>query len=135
MKDFDLTDDRKIIEKMGRRISVLREKRGMSIEELAFGIGVSNQLLFDHEIGRRRITVDVLIRIAEVLNLKIINFFPIEDVGEKIGMPFLHDKDCEILEHLSQLKTKVSNPYTRHKNKGVKSQTKVSNPYTRHCKS
>ncbi|NBV06807.1 MAG: XRE family transcriptional regulator [Proteobacteria bacterium] len=104
MKDFDLTDDHKIIEKIGRRISLLREKRGMSIEELAFGIGISNQLLFDHEIGRIRIAADVLIRIAEVLNLKIINFFPIEDVGEKIGMPFLDYQDCEILEHLSQLR-------------------------------
>lgn len=77
----------------------------MSIEELAFGIGISQQQLFEYEIGKSKITVDRLVRIAEVLDLKMIHFFPIEDFGKKIGMPFLDVRDYEILEHLVRFRT------------------------------
>jgi len=105
MKDFDLAEDRELSEKIGRRIYSLRENKEMSIEELAFGIGISHQQLFEYESGQNKITVDCLVRIAEVLNLKMIHFFPIEDFGEKVGVPFLDGKDCEILEHLAQFRT------------------------------
>jgi transcriptional regulator with XRE-family HTH domain len=104
MKDFDLAEDRELSKKIGRRIFSLRENKGMSLDELSFGIGISQQQLFEYESGQNKITVDCLVRIAEVLNLKMIHFFPIEDFGEKVGVPFLDGKDCEILEHLAQFR-------------------------------
>jgi len=107
--DLSYTSDGKelnkeMIKKIGRRILIFRQVNGLSREELAFKIGVCPQQLFKYEMGQNRITVDRLITIAEVLNLKMINFFLIEDLGKKVGMPFLDDKDCEILEHLTQLR-------------------------------
>ena len=105
MKDSDLVNDPELVKKIGKRIFLLREKRGMSLEELAFGIGISHEQLFKYEIGQVKITADHLARIAEVLNLKMIHFFPTEDVGKKIGMPLVDIKrDYEVLEHLAQFR-------------------------------
>ncbi len=97
--------NKEMIEKVGKRILILRKSKGLSREDLAFEIGISHQQLFKYEIGENRITVDRLIMIAEVLNLKIINFFPVDDVGEKIGLPTLkNNDDYRLLEHLAKLK-------------------------------
>ena len=97
--------NKEMIEKIGKRILTLRKAKGLSREDLAFEIGISHQQLFKYEIGENRITVDRLIMIAEVLNLKIINFFPVDDVGGKIGLPTLsNNEDYKLLEHLSELK-------------------------------
>lgn len=94
-----------LTKKIGRRIALLREQRKVSLEELAFGIGISHQQLFKYEIGQDRITADQLVRVAETLNLKMIHFFLTEDVGEKVGMPPVDfKKDYEILEHLAQFR-------------------------------
>ncbi len=104
-EDFGANYRDEMVKKIGRRIALLREQRRISLEELAFGIGISQQQLFKCEIGQDRITADQLVRVAETLNLKMIHFFPIEDVGEKVGMPPLDiKKDCEILEHLAQFR-------------------------------
>ena len=106
---FSYTPDdnwnREMIEKIGKRILVLRKKKGLSREELAFRIGVCPQQLFKYEIGENRITVDRLILVALALDLKIINFFPVDDVGEEIGLPTLsNNEDYRLLEHLAKLK-------------------------------
>lgn len=94
-----------LIEKIGKRIYTLRKKKGLSREELAFRIGVCPQQLFKYEIGENRITVDRLILVALALDLKIISFFSVDDVGARIGLPALEDqKDYQVLEHLARLK-------------------------------
>lgn len=94
-----------MIEKIGKRIFLLRKKKGMSREDLAFRIGVCPQQLFKYEIGENRITVDRLILVALALDLKIISFFSVDDVGEKIGLPTLeNNEDYRLLEHLAKLK-------------------------------
>ncbi len=94
-----------MIEKIGKRILILRKKKGLSREELAFRIGVCPQQLFKYEIGENRITVDRLILVALALDLKIINFFSVDDVGTRVGLPTLEDQeDYQILEHLARLK-------------------------------
>lgn len=108
MTFFHTSDDnwnREMIEKIGKRILVLRKKKGLSREELAFRIGVCPQQLFKYEIGENRITVDRLILVALALDLKIISFFSVDDVGEKIGLPTLeNNEDYRLLEHLAKLK-------------------------------
>lgn len=108
MTFFQTSDDnwnREMIEKIGKRIFLLRKKKGMSREDLAFRIGVCPQQLFKYEIGENRITVDRLILVALALDLKIISFFSVDDVGEKIGLPTLeNNEDYRLLEHLAKLK-------------------------------
>jgi transcriptional regulator with XRE-family HTH domain len=105
MTEIDPSNTNELIEKIGKRIFLLRKKRGMSREDLAFKIGVCTQQLFKYEIGENRITVDRLILVALALDLKIINFFPVDDVGEKIGLPTLtNNEDYKFLEHFAKLK-------------------------------
>ena len=105
MINSDKFENKELIEKIGKRICILRKKKGFSRERLAFKIGICHQQLFKYEVGENRITVDRLIAIAEALNTKIINFFPLDDVGEKIGIPTLNDNtDYRLLGHLFKLK-------------------------------
>lgn len=104
MINSDKFENKELIEKIGKRICILRKKKGFSRERLAFKIGICHQQLFKYEVGENRITVDRLILIAEALNTKIINFFPRDDVGERIGIPALKDRDYLLLEHLVKLK-------------------------------
>jgi len=105
MTEIEPTNTAELIEKIGKRIYALRKKRGISREDLAFRIGVCPQQLFKYEIGENRITVDRLVLVALALDLKIINFFPVDDVGEKIGLPTLvNNEDYQLLEHLAKLK-------------------------------
>ncbi len=105
MTELYSTNTAELIEKIGKRIFLLRKKKGMSREDLAFRIGVCPQQLFKYEIGENRITVDRLILVALALDLKIISFFSVDDVGEKIGLPTLeNNEDYRLLEHLAKLK-------------------------------
>lgn len=85
MTDFDSPNNQKLIKKIGRRIFVLRQSKGLSREDLAFKIGISHQQLFKYEMGQNRITVDRLIDIASALDLKLLNFFPVSEFGDEIG--------------------------------------------------
>ena len=53
---------------MDNRIRVLREARGLSLEALAAAAGTSNQQISLLEAGKRRLTVDWLLRISHALN-------------------------------------------------------------------
>lgn len=85
MTDFKSTANHELIKKIGRRIFVLRQNKGLSREDLAFKIGISHQQLSKYEMGQNRITVDRLIAIASVLDLKLLNFFPASEFGNNIG--------------------------------------------------
>lgn len=49
---------------MNNRIRVLREARGLTLDSLASKIGATNQQLSLLETGKRRLTVDWLIRLS-----------------------------------------------------------------------
>jgi transcriptional regulator with XRE-family HTH domain len=97
--------NREMVEKIGKRICELRRSKGLSREELALKLGISSQQLFKYEVGENRITVDRLVAVAEALELKIINFFLVDDLGEGVGLPVLNcDEDYQILESCARLK-------------------------------
>ena len=85
MTDFVSDNNKELIKKIGRRIFILRQSKGLSREDLAFKIGISHQQLFKYEMGQNRITVDRLIDIASALDLKLLNFFPVSEFGEETG--------------------------------------------------
>ena len=105
MLETNKVRQKEIVEKIGKRIELLRKKSGITREDLALRIGISHQQLFKYEIGENRITADKLIMIAEILELKIVNFFPIEDVGEELGVPLLeNNKDYDLVKNFVKLK-------------------------------
>lgn len=53
---------------MDNRIKVLRDARGLSLEDLAMAAGTSNQQVSLLESGKRRLTVDWLLRLSHALN-------------------------------------------------------------------
>ena len=54
---------------LGTRIAAARKERGMTQQALADELGVAQQTLAHYEVARARIAVDLLPRLAEVLNL------------------------------------------------------------------
>lgn len=62
-------EQRKIL---GGKVREVREKRGLTQEELALAIGNgSKQYISSIENGAKNITIDVLCRIANALNVKV----------------------------------------------------------------
>lgn len=53
---------------MNNRIRILREARGLSLELLASSIGTTNQQISLLESGKRRLTVEWLVRLAGALS-------------------------------------------------------------------
>ena len=103
---YNNPNNQETIEKIGKRICVLRKNKGLSREELAFRVGISHQQLFKYEIGENRITVDRLIAIALALDLKIINFFPANEFGKKISgsSTFQNEKEIKLISQFSKFK-------------------------------
>jgi len=51
---------------LGARVTAMRKSRGMTQAELARAIGVSQQAVFAYELGERRISVLVLVKLSRV---------------------------------------------------------------------
>ncbi len=66
----------KILKEIGKRICVLRKINGLSREDLAIKTNICPKLLLKYEAGRGEMTVDKLIKIAEVLGLGVGRLFP-----------------------------------------------------------
>jgi transcriptional regulator with XRE-family HTH domain len=66
--------DRPIDEHVGERLRAIRERKGLSIEDLAAGVGITATQLEAHEAGER-IKPEALYAIARTLNVLIAEFF------------------------------------------------------------
>ncbi|MDO4379101.1 MAG: helix-turn-helix domain-containing protein [Erysipelotrichia bacterium] len=76
-------------EKVGQRIQYLRQKRGLSIEELAKKTGITTQQLIDMENGvNHNFDTKLMLKFCEVLNVDKSYFVdisePVDDIGENI---------------------------------------------------
>ena len=56
---------------LGARITMLRKMRGMTQVELARAIGVSQQSVFSYELGDRRVSVLILVKVATVFSIPV----------------------------------------------------------------
>jgi len=78
---------------LGSRIAQLRKEAGLTQVQLAERIGVTQPVCASYEIGRRRIPVPLLLRIAEALNVYVEDLLPLENTKKKRGpMPKI-DRD------------------------------------------
>jgi transcriptional regulator with XRE-family HTH domain len=79
------------------RIKVLREARGLSLEALAIAAETSNQQVSLLEAGKRRLTVDWLVRLARALHCH-----PWEIVSTDLPHP-LGARDIRLLNRFQAL--------------------------------
>ena len=63
--------NREITKLIGRRIAILRTNQKMNQAALAFKIGVSFQQMQKYESGQNRVSIERLIAISKVLNVKL----------------------------------------------------------------
>ena len=56
---------------LGRKIAAARRDKGMTLEELAKGLGVSKQRLHWYEIGRSSVPAHLLKELARALSLSV----------------------------------------------------------------
>jgi transcriptional regulator with XRE-family HTH domain len=57
--------------KFGKRLRELREERGLTQEQLAFKVGLSREYLSRIEGGRRNVSLNVIERLSEALNIPV----------------------------------------------------------------
>lgn len=56
---------------LGAHVSLLRKARGLTQGELARAIGVSQQAVFAYEVGERRVSVFMLVRLSKVFSISV----------------------------------------------------------------
>lgn len=56
---------------LGAHISVLRKEQGMTQAELARTLGVSQQTVFAYELGDRRVSVLMLMKLAKIFDVPV----------------------------------------------------------------
>lgn len=64
-----------IEEKVGKRIKELRNKLGISQEELGFRSGVHRTYIASLEVGKRNVSISTLEKIVIALNVSLSDFF------------------------------------------------------------
>lgn len=68
---------------LGKKLRQMREERGYSQERLAKEIGVVFQQIQKYETGINRMSCSRLLKILDVLNISIIDFFADISISEK----------------------------------------------------
>jgi transcriptional regulator with XRE-family HTH domain len=61
----------KLVEKVGKRIKLLRQQKGVSQEYLGERLGVTRSFISRMENGKRPISLDKIERIADVLDVEV----------------------------------------------------------------
>ena len=76
-------DDMTIQQKVGITIRELRKEKGISQENFAYESGIDRRYMSDIENGKRNISLDILERVSEKLEIKISDFFlRVEEICE-----------------------------------------------------
>lgn len=72
-----------IHEKFGLAVATLRKERGYSQERFAFEANIARKYMSDIENGKRNVSLDVIMRIADKLEIRVSELFlEVEKVGE-----------------------------------------------------
>lgn len=87
--NISITKHKSFVEVIGSRISYIRHKRGMTVEELANKVGITPLQLEDMENGvNREFNSDLMKRFCEVLNVQNSYFIymlePVDNLGDNI---------------------------------------------------
>lgn len=72
-----------IHEDFGRAVAILRKEKGYSQERFALEANIARKYMSDIENGKRNVSLDVINRIAEKLEIRVSDLFlKVEEIGE-----------------------------------------------------
>lgn len=94
-------ESRAYFKALGSHITQLRKHRGMTQAELARAIGVSQQAVFAYELGERRVSVLILMKMAKVFVI------PVEELAGMSKRERLHKSRLspKAMRHAQRLQT------------------------------
>lgn len=75
-KGGEKLESERLAQFVGNKIKELRDKRGMTQEELGEVLGISKQALGRYESGQRRPNQDAMFQLADFFNVSLDSFFP-----------------------------------------------------------
>ena len=78
-----------IVKAIGLNITRIRKSKGLTQQEVADAVGISQRLLSHFEVGRRRITAEMIVQIAKVLNTSSDLILGLKN-GESMGTTISH---------------------------------------------
>jgi transcriptional regulator with XRE-family HTH domain len=78
-------EDKRFFKEMGARIAQLRKQQNLTQQRLADELGMSQQIVASYEIGRRRIPVSTLPRLARTLGVSVEALIGEQDPPAKRG--------------------------------------------------
>lgn len=97
-----------VYREIGRRIQQAREENGLTQEELAARLGCTQSALSNYELGKRRLYLNLLNEIAQVLS-KPLDYFlesPVDDKDDGVASLLVDPQLKEILVSTSSLPPK-----------------------------
>ena len=83
MKNDERSD--RVRKKLGYKIRLLRESRGLSQGDLAYRIGINRSYLSEVENGHRNLTIDILTRLGDIMSITLSDLFKGVDSEEDTG--------------------------------------------------
>ncbi len=91
---------------IGQRITLLRKRRGITVNKLAYMAGISQSYLRLIELGKTQPTIEYLQYICDALNIPISEFFASEQTEDRLESLLcrLNDKQkcalCDFIERM-----------------------------------
>jgi transcriptional regulator with XRE-family HTH domain len=74
-------------EALGERLRTIRQLRGLTLKEVAEGTGLTTSFLSRLERGQTGVTVESLIRLADVYGVPMVDFFDHQPVADSLLIP------------------------------------------------
>ena len=97
-----------VYREIGKRIQLAREEKGLTQEDLAVKLGCTQSALSNYELGKRRLYLNLLTEIAQVLG-KPLDYFmelPAEEEEDHVSALLVDPQLKEILTSASDLPSK-----------------------------
>jgi transcriptional regulator with XRE-family HTH domain len=100
--------DKPFYKELGKRIAAHRKNQDMTQTQLAEMLGISQQTLAHYEVGRLRISIELLTTLSRILSVSIEDLVeePTPQTATKRGPIPLLQKQIEQLSHLPRAKQK-----------------------------
>ncbi|MGN0617848.1 MAG: helix-turn-helix domain-containing protein [Ruminiclostridium sp.] len=87
----------------GKKLKELREKNGLTQQQLADRIWVTKSTISNYELGERNPSPEILIKLSNVFHISVDSLLGIEKESPVLSIEGLTDEDIELLEKTIEL--------------------------------
>ncbi|MBQ8514227.1 MAG: helix-turn-helix transcriptional regulator [Ruminococcus sp.] len=101
----------------GKRIKELRQKAGLTQQQLAERIWVSKAAISNYELYERNPSPEILIKLARVFHVSTDYLLGIEEKTQTLDLSDLTDEDIQVLENTAALLRKKNLEHSHSKKK------------------